>query len=1050
MDLLYFCRNINNMSVISKEDINVYKELKEVSVTSDAEYNKYFIMNYYQTIPRYYLLCNKQQVNSCIYNFSVGSGKTAAALFVVLNNVDLYKKYIFNNSFISQTAKNSLNFKVNKNVFVIGSWVTVAVVTNELMKEEFGFIKPYELKKYKKLLNSNLAEERQQAEIYKKKLISKISKYINFYGYQAFVNNCFPNLSSQDISQDCKILIDHYQKGELTIDEEFKDRLKNSIIIIDECQKLYSINGMNSYGFAIMCVNKLAQQLGIKMVFLSGTLFNTSLSELVSVVNIMTEHKEDKYETFITPKGIFDDNDCLEQVELIPGYNSMVPTKQFMKVAEELLKDRFIYYDHSKLTKQVTYIGELKKQDGTGKPTLPLNKLAEEPLMLKYPPRENLPIEQHIGNLSVYDDELKSNSDIVYNMLLYSCEVSGYQKEAYEKYLKVNSVNDLGIEDDEDETSLSIHDVGFPGTSDFIKNGIIKNKNEYIGKFLEAENLKKFSAIGYNLIKLCLEKTLHGEKVICYHNKLNNFGIYQYMLILQANGFVKYGDSVKFNSVCKHCGQTYETHNLSAQERLTKACCNSFKPIYYYYLIGDMTQNEREDIVNNVFNSPQNIYGQLLSIMFVSDVAYSGVSFLNTNNIILLSKISNISKWKQICARIIRTKSHVALPENRRYANVYTMVIHYPDERKLTKTQFTYEQKYYILRNKLNKNIEEYIDGIENKTIGYKLFNDPEIIKQTPEEQKALISMYSKDIMKDIDKIIAKYVKTGPNKIWRLNTLIDRLRNNKESYTYINMSKINKEFLISILSTNDKVELFKYNSDNSNTVYIRFKQNKQENYKIVSAFSYKDLDTIPRDKSIFFTLIEKLDKTIYLVNKRKYIDKIIRYCKGDYSILANQEIFWRVAYEIHDEYYNDDETNFIYNHQSEHRNITKVAGLYYNESIILKDGTIKKIDFSFPQYNGWKDIPYRFRISCLATSSASPYYLHVNIIKKQNEQEDGRKISKGVTCVGFDMEEIKKLFKLKKEDFDNKNELCLKLMQVLIDKQYKNMEDRNLYTPFEK
>ena len=157
-----------------------------------------------------------------------------------------------------------------------------------------------------------------------------------------------------------------------------------------------------------------------------------------------------------------------------------------------------------------------------------------------------------------------------------------------------------------------------------------------------------------------------------------------------------------------------------------------------------------------------------------------------------------------------------------------------------------------------------------------------------------------------------------------------------------------------------------------------------------------------------------------------------------------------MGFEIHDEYYENDEKNFLFNHFSENRNITKVAGFYNNESIILKDGTVKKILISFPKYDGWKDIPYRFRISCLQLTSASPFYLHVNIIKKQNEQEDGRKISKGVTCLGFDMNEIYNLFKLSKDNFDNKNELCLMLLQKVIDKQFKNMDDRNVYTPFEK
>ena len=74
----------------------------------------------------------------------------------------------------------------------------------------------------------------------------------------------------------------------------------------------------------------------------------------------------------------------------------------------------------------------------------------------------------------------------------------------------------------------------------------------------------------------------------------------------------------------------------------------------------------------------------------------------------------------------------------------------------------------------------------------------------------------------------------------------------------------------------------------------------------------------------------------------------------------------------------------------------------------------------------------------------------MNISKKQNDQEDGRKVSKGVTCVSFDFRELLKYFGLDKGAYNNKADACLVFMQTLIDKQGENMEDRNLYTPYEK
>lgn len=155
-------KNKDNYVIDTK--INIYEELRNVLITNDAEYNKYFIMTYYQTIPRYYLLCNDKGVNSCIYNFSVGSGKTAAALFVILNNVELYKKYSFNRQFMQDIIASNNKTIINKNVFIIGSWVTTSSVMNELLKEEFGFVKKSELEEIRRLLYSDIIEDRKRGE----------------------------------------------------------------------------------------------------------------------------------------------------------------------------------------------------------------------------------------------------------------------------------------------------------------------------------------------------------------------------------------------------------------------------------------------------------------------------------------------------------------------------------------------------------------------------------------------------------------------------------------------------------------------------------------------------------------------------------------------------------------------------------------------------------------------------------------------------------------------------------------------------------------------
>ena len=1028
------------------QDINVYKEIKDVAITNEAQTNKQFILNYYQTIPRYYLLCNDKGVNSIMYNYSVGSGKTAAGLFAVLNNIDLYKKYQFITPYFKSSIAN-----ISKNVIVIGSWVSTTAVVNELMKEEFGIVDKRETKRYKKLINSHIADERKQGEILKRQIYKRIESYIDFYGYQKFVNMCFPHLNTIDINQDINLLLKAYINNELAIDKDFQTRLKNSVIIVDECQKLYSNNEMNSYGFSIMCVVKLAQQLNIKVIFLSGTIFNNSLAELVPFVNILSEHTNGKYGEYTTPKGIFNSDDCLTKAELIDGYIMSKPTKKFIDTAIELLHNQYIYYDYTqqgdntkaKQTEAYTLLNNTGKHIKVNS-----SRLLDEVITLKYTKRDNLPIEQHIGNLCILSDNQQQLATKSVNMLLYSCEVYGYQKQLYKQFLSKNK-NDYDQEQDENENILSIHDAGLPPNKELLSHGIVKNGTSYIGKFLHLENIKQYSTIGYNLVKLCIEKTTKGEKVIIYHNKLNNFGIYQYMLILGANGFVKYGESAKNDSICLHCGKTMDKHNLDLPKRIELGVCNEFHPIYYYYLIGSMKQSERDTLVANVFNNPKNLYGELLSIMFVSDVAYSGVSFLNTNNIIILSKISNISKWRQIFARIIRFKSHVMLPTDKQYANVYTMVIHYPNEQTVFNTQYTYEQKYYVIKTKLNESIDNFIKEFHKKSIGYKLFNEPDKITTTEDEQRRLLDMYTNDIKTNIDNILKHYIRHFPASIWTLDTLIARIKDNKQSYTYLNLSKLSDDFVIKVLTNTKGIHLFNYASDPQKITYV-FVDNKEKaaiSPRIV--FSYDDIEHIPTDKTILYKLLDSLKSSVFLIHKRTYMTKILKFIKKDFSLLVNQKAWWDAVYDTYNEYYDTDEEYFIDNHYSKHRDIANVAGFYYNDVIVLKDGTTKQINYKFPSYNGWDDIPYKFRISSIALTATAPWYLHVNISKKTIDTNT-KKIAKGITCYSFDYKELHKYLHIDKNKYDNKNEMCMMLIQTLIDKQYNNMNDRNIYTPFEK
>ena len=165
--------------------------------------------------------------------------------------------------------------------------------------------------------------------------------------------------------------------------------------------------------------------------------------------------------------------------------------------------------------------------------------------------------------------------------------------------------------------------------------------------------------------------------------------------------YLMYGKEPKKNTICRHCGKKYSEHN-------NKTC--HFVPVYYHYLIGEQKEKEREFIVNNIYNNPNNLYGDLITILLISDVAYAGVSLLNTNNLVILSRVSNLAKIEQIQSRIRRFNSHEKLPKNKRFVNFYILGI-----------PGSYE--YYKYRSDLFKEVNKFMKNLINNSVGETLLN---------------------------------------------------------------------------------------------------------------------------------------------------------------------------------------------------------------------------------------------------------------------------------------------------------------------------------------
>ena len=1047
---------------------NVYKLIHPAKFDANTMYTHRLILQYYQVIPKYYLL--NSDINVLVYNAKTGSGKSIAGVNMVLDWFNSIRIREFNRMFIQDefTSRTSCG-----NIFVVSVWSGIAQIVDEFFRPEFGYIDKETSNALRKI-HSPIKEEREAAQELRHQLIIKLKKYAHFYGYQAFFNACLGEaLSKSSLIQDIDSLVAAYNNGTIDISDNFKEQLRNSIIVVDEMQKLYSADGMNSYGFCLMLCSKLAKELNIKIMLMSGTVFNSSSKEVVDVLNIIRPQKElIPYEEYLRPTTIIDD------------VTSWDFRQEKLNDLIKAYERQFIYYSPSSRI--------------SGKPKIiPIDKLENtyvyhdenNTMAMVFDRLPNLPQEIYVGSTVISDD-----NDIV-PFMTYRCLTSGEQSKAYKEYIsnilsrvagKDGITQREDIDEDDNKNTISIRDAFIPKT-ERLKHGIIESGGAFIGKFLKLDNIKNYSTIGYNLTKLVMENAFHNEKTIVYHNKLKNFGIIQYAKILEANGCIGLDDRPKDESICKVCRNTFDIHNLPIGERLKHRCCNNFSPIRYAILTGDATDAER-DSIKMIFNSRLNTFGARCSCVFVSNVAYSGVSFLNTNNLVMISCVSDISKWKQIAARIVRTKSHAALPPNKQIAKIYTFIVNLPDEKKVFPKlkRYTLGERYYAINVKENNAIDGFVKQLSQKCIGDTLFNKPDDYKPGKEEQKRLMNMFVNDVQHNLYTVIDRIFVDSVSRTWSYEAFIRRLMDSDYITYFFDLSSMNPETLKNLMISIPKIKIFRYTRPEedddlkgsnkrllqklskvrnptshaavssieemlfSERLFIELSDNVTEKLETLAIFPYSTIADAAADPKALVKLFDTLDQADSFQSRINVLQQIMKYVGKRYTLLADRAGFWDCMYSIHNEHYPDDDVNFFKNHNSKDRNKSKMDGCYFGDYIIFKDGSYKLLDYRFPNdLRHWDGIPYLFRITCRATTESSPFYLNLVIIEKRdNEVVDGRKLIKGTSCISY--KALDKLIKLFPECKNSvKKLMCRDLLQAVIDRQNKS-EVHSVYSPFEK
>lgn len=205
-------------------------------------------------------------------------------------------------------------------------------------------------------------------------------------------------------------------------------------------------------------------------------------------------------------------------------------------------------------------------------------------------------------------------------------KMSLFQEEIYNKTLKDPNNN---LFKNSIDASCIVYPNGEIGSKGFLNN----KSNSSL--FLQEKNIGKYSCKLFSLITV-LNKC-KGSAFI-YSNFVNNRGTDLIRLVLLRNGFSEFKG----------------TRNVKS----------------FAILKGSLNPETINKYIN-IFNSPDNRYGDIIKVIIGSPVINEGITLKNIRQIHVLEPTWNLSKIDQIVGRGIRYLSHNALPPNERKVDIY-------------------------------------------------------------------------------------------------------------------------------------------------------------------------------------------------------------------------------------------------------------------------------------------------------------------------------------------------------------------------------------------
>ena len=639
----FYFYNVNPRKQLeSYDEIKNYRNLNCKQDSRDPKEHQSIITNFISPNTPY---------KGIILMYGVGSGKTMAAIKIAEQFKDQVKKYNTKIMVLVPGPNTKENFKKE-----------LILSTGE---------------KYFK--NKNILNQLNKAEIeYEKKLaIINALQYYKIISYKTFYKKVLgEKIAEKKIVNNKKIKIAYKKTSEGEYErEQVIDRitnLNNTLLIIDEA---HNISG-NEYGEALKKIIKNSENL--RIILLTATPMINLADEIIDLLN------------FIRPQ-----NDLIQRDKIFTNEkNYLMQIKDNgIKYLKEKAKGYISFYRGS-----IPYTFAKRIDKGI----IP-NDMLFTPVIKCY--MNKFQYDTYIETTKKFDDTLDRASSAASNFVFPGLDKN---KEKLQGYYSTDGLNIILSQLNTDGNKLRslINKIIFNDklSKDEENNFIIEsNKKNITGLILKLPYIKYFSTKFYetltNLNKLVVRDNTTSATAFIYSNLVKAGGIEIFAEILIQNGYLEYQDNSDYD--IKDDTKDYKTGFTFLEFKKKKNLnINIFKPATFLLITGSSDDNEelpeiKQKIIQDVFNSVDNIEGKFIKFILGSRVMGEGITLKNCKEVHILDTFYNIPKIEQVIGRVIRMCVHQDLiNDNYKYpeVNVYRYVVALNDTHKLSTDELLYQK----------------------------------------------------------------------------------------------------------------------------------------------------------------------------------------------------------------------------------------------------------------------------------------------------------------------------------------------------------------------